>query len=368
MLIDLIKEFQYYAPGLASAMRDCSHHYSPTHINPFHIEGDTWTHTCLAYNELRRLKLDNPTMNLLAGITVLGHDIGKIYTRHSPSPGKIAMYNHAFASIQDTFEFVKHLDCQGYFINCELSLNQILHYVLTAISNHMDFLNNRKLNLEKCNFDPNLLSLSKILVYCDINGSINQDEEIQEPPTTIYGDSGWFISNSSCNSDIILFCGPPASGKDYLATEMSIYSRDVISYDDIRVNMYQEKYGIDEEKTYNEQYNEAFHYCNEHKINLTPYLIKKIEKIVENGKQAIICNTNLTRKSRRSIINSIKNNKVLKYKTISAKYVLCEREELYKRDELRSKTVGNRVIDKFIYNQQIPTRDEGFEEINFIAN
>lgn len=374
MYVELLKEFQLWNPGLVKMMKECSHHFSPTDINPYHVEDDVWTHTLLAYNQL--VNSEHYTINCLGmclATAVLCHDIGKVYTRHSPSPGKISMYNHAFAGIQDTYEFTHLMWNKGIYKYMELS--DVLYYVLSLVSNHMDYMinpNNRnKLcnNRNKlCNNNSDLKKMSDILLYCDKSGSfstINDYSEDVKPKNYI------FSSLDNELGDIILVCGPPASGKDTIAKEMGY---EVVSLDKIRLEKYIDSFtadsGVDtfdyKDKKF---YKDAFEYCNKNKIDLNAPLLKKIKEVLDEGKRVAVCNTHLTRKSRRSIINQLRQDRKYKNEKISALFLCCDRKTLYKRDEEREdKTVSKQIIDKFVYNQQVPTINEGFDNIKFFYN
>lgn len=58
---------------LVQAMRNSSHHYSPSHLSPWHLEGDVWSHSLLvAQAYVQRNQLDP-----CVGLCALLHDIGK---------------------------------------------------------------------------------------------------------------------------------------------------------------------------------------------------------------------------------------------------------------------------------------------------
>lgn len=371
MLTNLLREFYSWNPGLVQMMKECSHHYSPEHLCPYHLENDCLTHTLMAYNELIHLNILDDTFNLLCGISVLCHDIGKVYTRHSPKSGKIAMYNHTFASIQDTIEFINYLDEKNWFDNISLSVNHTMYYVLTPISNHMDFMDLNKNDRfgPIINNDPNLNYISNILLHCDLYGSISEDnkEDVEIQHRTF---DSYPLLNNVLDDDIVLFCGPPGSGKDYFAYKQN---RIILSYDDIRVEVFKNaKFDLVKDYnslSYNELYHRAFEYCKNKNSDLNNYLKKNIE--IEMGKRnkVGICNTNLTRKLRGSLIKIIRqNNEYLKNCTIGVIYLCCKKQNLYFRDNNRYKTVGKEVINKFLYNQQIPTMKEDIDNIIFVNN
>lgn len=370
MLYNIIEEFQKWAPILVSDMRHCYHNYSLYGINPYHMENDVWAHTCLAYNQLLQIPITDPNLKLLSGISVLCHDIGKIYTRKvDEDQKKVKMFNHAFASIQYTIDFVKYLRLLGYFKNIDIEI--VYYYVLTSISNHMDWMNRSKDNVLIYNKDPNLKILTNILEYCDKTGSICPannigkfiilspqflDENIYPKPDNVV------------ESDIIFMCGPPASGKDTMIEQRKSNIAKV-SFDDIRIQQYQKNNTVDPDWSFDELYKASFQFCNDKKINLNNLMIKQIQECFNSGYDKVcICNTNLTRKLRRGTINSIKSIPSLKDKTIGAMFLCVERGELHYRDMKRDKSVGVEVINKFCFNQQVPTMKEGIDYIWFVNN
>jgi predicted kinase len=60
-------------PNLVVAMQQSNHHYSPEHLNPWHLEGDVWTHSLLVLQAYAHS--DQP--DVCVGLTALLHDIGK---------------------------------------------------------------------------------------------------------------------------------------------------------------------------------------------------------------------------------------------------------------------------------------------------
>jgi predicted kinase len=60
-------------PHIVADMRQCSHHYSPTHLNGMHLEGDIWTHTMMVLQSY----IIAGNNDRCVGLTALLHDIGK---------------------------------------------------------------------------------------------------------------------------------------------------------------------------------------------------------------------------------------------------------------------------------------------------
>ena len=101
----LIAEFQLKYPELVQKMKDSCHHYSETKLNPYHYEGDIWTHTNLVCLEARNRGLSRELQ-----IACLLHDIGKPACRRSNNETeRVNFYGHepysAFMSIDIMRDF-----------------------------------------------------------------------------------------------------------------------------------------------------------------------------------------------------------------------------------------------------------------------
>lgn len=93
-------------------------------------------------------------------------------------------------------------------------------------------------------------------------------------------------------------------------------------------------------------------------------LHKAVSKYLKNGYNVIYDATNVTRKSRKSIISIGKNIGV----HIHGVIMWASLEECLNRDNLRDRTVGTQVIDKFIKRWESPYYDEGFDSLEIIYN
>ena len=166
------------------------------------------------------------------------------------------------------------------------------------------------------------------------------------------------------NKKITLFCGVPGVGKDYIAKSMGF---NILSYDDIRVEIYRnsaQTLGLVshlQHIDYNQIYKEAFDYCNREKIDLNGRLVQK----AKNTESPIaICNTNLSVKARRSIMNVLKP---ICY-SFDCYYVFSDTNTIMERNQNRDKQIPTDVIHKFMRKQSVPTLAEGFNSVEFIRN
>lgn len=371
--IELLKDFQQFDPEMINSMKECSHHFNSKNLSPFHLCDDLWTHTMLMYKDIMinyndmfddfsEYVPDNlaehqmesfQRLHYLLAVIVLCHDIGKIYNRSVPNGqyGKIAMYNHSFSSVQPTIDFLNYLmDMKDiYFTEREI------YGILNVISNHMDYFG---LGVEDrvllANKNPDIFYLGEMLHLFDMRNSIDingdfLNESIFDIDKISHGfDLCRGVEDD--NYDVVIYCGCPGSGKDYCAEQDSNV---VWSFDQVRVDKYLTDHPYESHMPTHQIYKSAFEYCNEIKFDLNTRLIRGVKEDIENHdiiKRVAICNTSLSRKSRRSLTNQLKNY------NIKIVYVVAPSYTLHYRNENRSsKKLDKLIMNKFMYNQQVPS-------------
>ena len=220
---------------------------------------------------------------------------------------------------------------------------------------------------EYANKDENLFIANLLLNVCDDHGRISYKGN----RILTYEDfQCYFLSALSILDDvrlnkishndkkIVFLVGPPAAGKNTYLNNKS-----AVSFDDIRMEVYQRKNDIDGMDNIT-LYRKSFEYCNENKINLTGLLVKKAKELLETENVVYINNTNMGRKARRSIINSLGKN--YDYESI---ILANTAQDLTMRNYFREdKKIPMCVLDKMMRNYQIPTYKEGFSKIKVKFN
>ncbi|MFW6312177.1 MAG: hypothetical protein ACOC1K_08085, partial [Nanoarchaeota archaeon] len=338
------KEFQDWDPGLIKDMRECFHFEN--NQNPYHLEGDVWSHTCMVINQFFQRKPEERTIEVF--LALLCHDIGKIYTREVRKNGNVSFFSHSFASIQPCIDFLHHLKNKGFNISRDTFIS-----VLTIVSNHIDFMRASDYDRVKLsNFDKDLYRDSITHMKCDHLGRIckrdDTREEMIQVQRPIYR-----------NSPIVtLLCGLPGSGKDYFLDQNRLKESSV-SFDDIRIRLYRENYdcsGLNDR----EIYHRAFNFCNDKKIDLNSFLKRDVNKLLEKGyKEIYVNNLNLRRKARRKIMNLLGRD--LGYKAI---FIGREYKDIILSNINRSsKFIPLDIIDWMSKNIHFPCAIEGFREI-----
>jgi len=341
---------------LCDSMKNCDHGNPDTgRINPYHICGSVWCHTMLVYNQADPI---NPIELIMA----LCHDIGKVVTRKVKEDGKVSFYGHADASIQPTIDFILYLVSKE-IINYD-DVDYFMEFGLSAMANHMVYYQNYN-KLDHFTGNDDLYKIYfKRMENMDGNGSISKSEKIEDVKdieVKEYIPKKW---NDKLPT-VTIWTGLPGSGKDYLAEQTDDV---ILSFDDIRVDCYmQHLFDIDDhiKRTPAEVYDNAFGFCNERKTNLMKIMSKLAQHELKFGNNVSICNTSLTRKARRSIINSIG----VKYNYV-VKQVFVPTKVLIERNSTRTNhNVPINVIERMMDHMTVCTHFEPhINEIEYILN
>lgn len=144
---------------------------------------------------------------------------------------------------------------------------------------------------------------------------------------------------------LIVLCGLPASGKSTYAKELKyrIKNSIVFSSDAIRNELYGDE-------NIQGDANEVFNLMN-----------TKVVQALKNGFTVIYDATNITRKSRASIISLCP-----KFVKIECHIIWTSIQRCFGRDKNRNKTVSEKVIDRMVKRFQAPFYDEGIDEIKIV--
>ena len=371
MAIYIFEEFLLWNSDLVKLMRNTEQSYDAENPLKFHLENDVWAHTCLCFNHLLNFHSDEDyDMDIWIAmvVSVLCHDIGKCYTKKvDDTKKKTTFYSHSFASIQDTVDFVYHLENSDVF---DGSFIDIMNLVLPAVSNHNDLYRSPKRIELFFNNNKMLKLVSEVLANCDSKGSITH--EFSKKKTGVDFEC---IDLKPCKEvkdnlrNVYIYNGTPASGKDYLAGIKS--DLPVLSFDDVRVEEYKKHllntFGdnpIRVDKyvnayTNSELYKLAWEWSVESKLDVWNCMKDRVNNI--KGDYIITCA--YSKKGRKRIINSFGKANYYCF------YVVAETDMIFTRNESRnSKNLDNSIIKRFLKNQQIPTIREGFVHTEIICN
>ena len=356
---EILKAFMNFEDGkLVKLMTETSHHEG-NNMSPYHLEGSVWTHTMLVYNQANEESHEELLMALC-------HDIGKAYTRDINKKGNACFYGHPDASVQKTIDFLDHLEKEKILTRAEI--DRWINLYLPAMANHMVYYQNlHKLNHFAGMDNFGILKYAyKKMASMDAKGSICKSEKVKGKEEGLvledYIERKWNFNLPT----VTIWSGLPGSGKDYLAEKTE---DKIISFDDIRIHLYTKhckKVGIEFPENDEELYDEAFTWCSENVNNLNPTMVKQVKKAFDKGLNVSICNTSLTRKARRKIINVIGHNKA----NFVIKQVFATTDTIFKRNYKRvSKTVPIDVIINMSRKIAVATHfEKNVNRIEYIYN
>lgn len=350
---ELLAWFQTNFPEYVKSLHSCTHHYE-NNINPYHIEGDCWSHTLLVYKQVMNMhwKLTVPDGDYLETydyevllVSALCHDLGKPLAKViDEEQQKTKFHKHEQYSWLLSIPVVKKL------VECDFLTKLQAEYVTKIVSLHstlFDCLQNdefsKKLAIEKYKDDPILLNYVKFMSIADAGGRFYLDnnkrgdfaifeDEIDECITSdeLYSKELTYYQQNS----LVLLVGLPCSGKDTFLKNMKEFDTyTVISRDDILM-----KYGKDNGLgvEYSEIWNNLKEFDQE---EIDRLLNEKFQDAARNCKDIVINMTNMSQKSR----NRFTKNPLVKKYCKEAYVFLVDLETLKERNKQRYNSTGKNI-------------------------
>jgi len=350
-----IETFQLNFPELVQQMKDTSHHYNNFHLNPYHLEGDIWSHTLMTYNYSfdENLHSDFVDLELLNWVTLL-HDIGKCYTRKEEDGDKgkkTTFYGHAGLSYHlaiSILEFTRFNQEQKRLILEAISLHHSFMDLLNPKIDDKSFV--KKMRRFKNN--RWLFELLLAQMKCDSLGRIMKDRQSTywelEHLHRKFKQWDWdeYIVKPNDSPTCIILCGVPNSGKSSLIKHA--FSKGWLHKDTTIIS----SDNIIEEIGKGEDYNEKFSSVN----------FGDVEKIMENrfmeclreNKTFIIDRTNVSVKSRRKFLGRLKKNYITEAWVLPTSYSTC-----LNRNKIRKgKVLPQWVIEEKMQGWVVPLYDD----------
>lgn len=337
--------FQTHYPHWVEKMKQTSHHHSNGSLNPFHLEGDVWTHT---QKVLESLESDKPELILAA----LLHDIGKCETRYEKESGKVSFFYHESVS---TFYAIEILHCFSriqpinilktlYLINWHGAIWKTGEEELSARLKTFDHL---------FGHDNDLYQDMICFVKADAFGREMEDELMElelleqfEVFENYLPFDHFSHAKADQKSTVTLLIGLSGAGKSTWV-EKHRKSQTLISIDNYLTKGKLNYNSVDYKKNAKKAHDQS---------------LKEIKEAVAKEKSVIIDMTNLSKETRRKKLQHFPSTKYKKRAVVFLPSESMIKENLKKRPD---KTIPMEVITKQIRNLELPGYDE-FDEIEFV--
>ena len=377
---ELIKWFQLNFKDLADDLKNSSHHYDDDNLNPWHLEGDCWSHTMMVLKQVqdsyKNINIAFPFNYNVLLLSALCHDLGKPAARSVDTEAKkIRFKGHEGISF---FKSIKVLDklLQGGVID-----QRTKETVLKVVSLHssiFEVIKDGKINTESLKYrytkNKELFDLVSRMSEADSNGRFcidpdnrranfsSSDYEIGLIKSKLEAEVNEYKTPDDCQAKLTILIGPPCSGKDYyIMNKMSLEEEFVIiSRDDVVIE-FGERMGL------GNSYSEIW-------VKLTDDYQKAIDKIIlmqyndsiKARKNIVINMTNMSRKSRLRWLKNPLLNKVNYFK--QAIVFAVDYDTLFERNTKRWLSAGKYIPGYVMHNMMsgfaFPMYDE-FDSIQY---
>lgn len=357
---EIVSWFQVNYPDLVKAMKEAQHHYNDSLLNPYHLEGDVFTHTMMVCLMARTVAPDND----LVRWSSLLHDIGKPGARRiNDETKRVAFHGHEGLSSYMAIDILNKTDipvADKIMIHKIVAMHgELFHFVKSDGTIKSDI-------LETFKGERALLENLTYQVWADSFGRFwesgrvtNINADLPDHFRPIIDQLSYSIQpmKNTGNPTLSVLIGPPCSGKStWIANNGSgvVISRDAL------VEAVGAKRGLN--------YSEAFKFLNANKdvsdTEVDGVLNSVVIETRNAGVDAVIDMTNMSKKGRRRWINEFS-----KYDK-KAVVFLTGFEELKKRNKNRADMTGkyipSHVLEDMCIRYSLPTYAEGFNDIQFV--
>lgn len=336
-------------PELVQEMKKCKHAYvledGTEGPNPYHLENDVWTHTCMVFQNALTFKGKySGALELCA----LLHDVGKVVARVQED-NKTRFKCHEAISSYVCTDIVNRALKEGYIAGAYADK------ILAVIALHGK-LYEIKPEEVKNYFDKSDWILFQILAdfcWCDANGRFASKGQDKYFDRRTY-DLGWsevaLERKEAVEKDknLIVLVGPPCSGKStWVKNNLKDYIR--ISRDSLLEGMFKDR----------GSYSDIFKSLTEdEQKSIDIQLMKEYKLALNAGENIVIDMTNMSKKSRAKFLNGYKE---LKNYNKHAKVFFISEEGFSRRNEMRS--FSGKSIPHYLYLDMVkrftfPLKDE----------
>jgi len=352
---ELVSWFQLEYPQMVFNMRESNHHLTirdkvaleegeliaffeknrefSVDINPYHQEGDVWTHTMMVCKQAESMPYE-------VQIAALLHDIGKPYTRKvNPKNSRVSFFNHDAVS---AFMSLGVLNREELGLSREQKIE-----IFNLIAFHtqifkLDLTQLAKLRSLSSTFLQNLF----LLGHADHEGRFHAHEGSDIPSYESISGVSSTDRLRDTTKEVHILCGLPASGKStYVHT---------LKKENVKTYVVSRDYFI-ENLHHNMSYVEAFKACDQKWVD------KKLNQLFMGAKEedrVVVDMTHMSKKSRRKSLSHFGSD----YKKICHVFLTDLPTIKLRNSERHGKVIDERVYDRMMKSFYPPTYEE-FDEI-----
>jgi len=350
---ELISWFQMEYPDNVADMKRANHHLlyedefdnaesfgvdeDPVNLNPYHLEGDVWTHTMMVCKQAENAPYE-------VQIAALLHDIGKPSTRKvNAKNGNVSFYNHDAVSAFMALEILKRE---------ELGLDkQQQARIFNMIALHTQVY---KLGASKLAAIGDLPLVEKLIMLgnADHAGRFHTEGNAVIPTFNEVLHEFEFAKDRGETKEVIVLCGLPGSGKSRW-THNNAYNRDtgatsmIVSRDHYFAEHFPDL-----------DYNTAWKQANQKLIDR--WMVQKFA-YARKQDNVIVDMTHMSKKSRRRSLSHFGPE----YKKKCVVFLPDMQEIMLRNSKRTGKVIDVAIIERMMRSFYPPTYEE-FDEIEYV--
>lgn len=328
----LVTWLQDEYPELVQEMKDSTHHYGRSYLNPYHLEGDVWSHVMMVAKQAEN-------QNQLVKIAALLHDIGKPVCRTVKHENqRTRFFNHESMSAFMAIELMKDLK----LVDCEKTM------VFNLIALHTEFYKHDTDFLKKLlNRQPTLAANLYELAKADSNGRFcNEADQAYTKAIVKLTPHNHERSEMETPKLVTIMCGVPGSGKSTYI-ENNLADSFVVSRDDCLMSLEPEL-----------SYSEAWSKVDQKEVDK---LVQKQFKEAKQHDNVVVDMTHMSKKSRRRSLSHF--GKEYRKECV---LILQSLPDVYLTNKERcGKIIEKEVVDRMVKSFYPPMLDE-FDDIKYI--
>ena len=330
---EILEIFYNKHSDLVKEMRDSDHNCNGR-MNPYHMEGDVWTHTMSVFSHAIS---NNAPMEVL--FSALLHDIGKPRAREVKFDARRGWFTRFMG--HEGLSFYMAITVLKSYPKLDIQhRSDILE--LIASHSHLFDISKKESPEQMYAGRQDFYDMLVQMVECDTLGRVSQHQNNSKSSDVIENLKSVKVAqvNPSAlerNPTMVLMVGPPGSGK---SSYHSGYIKS-ISRDDIVMELG----GKD-------SYNECWNSVDQKAVDTE--FRKRVTELAGNGETFVVDRCHMSKKSRRDVIA------IAKAKGFNTKcaVLLTEIERVLEQNENRDKTIKPDVILGMMKAFYFPTRCE----------